>query len=403
MLCARLVAGDVSELRQFEENNRIFEMRRVLEQPGWNESETVFYRAVIEARFGHEAGAIGELQKVLANRPDPQMERRAYEELAGAFERLERYGDAAQAFAEALRFTPKDDYDRRDTENTEALDEALRDVAPQTAQLAEDATVQGKQDGLGSWNVPVEINGKQGEWIFDTGANQSTITESEATRMGLTVRETGTYVRGSTGAKNPLRVAVAQELHFGTARFSNVVFLVLKDEALNIVPMKIQIRGLLGLPVIRALGRVEISSKGAIRIEGQKPAGAAEPNLCFDELSLLLEARHDGHSVQMFLDTGANASLAYPSFRAFLSKDEIADLTKKREQTAGAGGTIKRTAETIPTLRLELMGHALDIPKVTLIAKQPKGDMGKRDGVVGMDGLTQDFALDFRTMQLTVQ
>ncbi len=55
--------------------------------------------------------------------PDSQMERWAYQELASAFERLGRYGEAAQAWAEALRFTPKHDFDRRDTENTRALNQ----------------------------------------------------------------------------------------------------------------------------------------------------------------------------------------------------------------------------------------------------------------------------------------
>jgi hypothetical protein len=106
------------------------------------------------------------------------------------------------------------------------------------------------------------VSGHKGEWIFDTGANMSTITEFEAARMGLTAREAATRVKGSTGAKSPLRVAVAKDFKFGGAKLSNVVFLVLPDRSLFIGPLKYQITGILGLPVIRALGRTGISAKG---------------------------------------------------------------------------------------------------------------------------------------------
>ena len=108
---------------------------------------------------------------------------------------------------------------------------------------------------LGSWDVPLEVNGRQGEWIFDTGANLSTLTESEAARMGLKPQEADAYVNGSTGKKNPLRFAVAQDLRSGNAHLRNVLFLILSDQALYIGPLKSQIRGILGLPVLRALGR----------------------------------------------------------------------------------------------------------------------------------------------------
>ncbi len=221
--------------------------------------------------------------------------------------------------------------------------------------------------------------------------------------MGLTIRETGAYVRGSTGAKNPLRVAVAHNLRFGTAQFSNVVFLVLKDEALKIEPFNYQIRGILGLPVILGLGRVEISAKGEIRIEAQRPAGQGEPNLFFDELSVLLEVRHNSRPVQLMLDTGANETVLYPSFRAILSREETANLATKREKSAGAGGIIERKTNIIPILRLDLLRQADELQKVSLLSKQPKGNAGLRDGVLGMDGLSNSFAVDFRSMQLELE
>src|SRR5712692_7400409 len=91
-------------------------------------------------------------------------------------------------------------------------------------------------------------------------------------RLGLSIRDASVYVKGSTDKKNSLRLAVAPELRFGGARLSNVVFLVLADEALYISPLKYQIRGILGLPVLRALGTVRISAEGVVRIETKAAA-----------------------------------------------------------------------------------------------------------------------------------
>jgi hypothetical protein len=218
--------------------------------------------------------------------------------------------------------------------------------------------------------------------------------------MKLTVRDTVTYVSGSTGKKNSLRLAVANELRFGGARVENIVFLVLQDESLYIGPIKYQIKGILGLPVIRALGRVTMSAEGVLRMQTGEPAETAEPNLFFEELTPLMEARHASRELQMFLDTGNNATFLYPSSRAALSVDERSHLKKKREQMGGAGGTTKRTAEVIPSLTFEILGKTIELKAISLFSKQPRGENGHRDGVFGADVLAGGFTLDFRSMEL---
>ncbi len=202
-------ATDVSQLRKLYDADRMFELRRALIENAVADEDASFYRAAVEARFGHEVVAIDQITRFVETHPDSQLLRKASEEMAGAFERLGRYGDAARAWSEALRREPADDPERADDLNTQQLYETLRDVPAQTVTLDDSGTIQARRNGLGTWNVPVDVNGLSGDWIFDTGANLSTITESEARRMKLTVRDTATYVSGSTGKKNPLRLAVA--------------------------------------------------------------------------------------------------------------------------------------------------------------------------------------------------
>jgi predicted aspartyl protease len=338
--CASLAAADVGQLQQLTAQNRLFELRRALQQPGWNTAETLFYRAVVMSRFGQEAAGIELLQEVLKTHPDPAMARKAHEEIASALERTGRYREAAQAWAEALLLTPADDPERAGNENTQALMASLSDVPPETVEFGADVPIQATHNRLGSWNVPVQLGGVNGEWIFDTGAELSTVTESEARRMGLAVFETKAYVTGSTEKKNALRLAVAGDLQFSAAHVHNVVFLVVADEALHIGPLHYQITGILGLPVLRALGRVEIPKSGRVRMHGREAASAGMPNLFFDELKPIVEIGHGQHRLQMFLDTGANSTALYPSFRDALTREETSRLRTKRDHIAGAGGTI---------------------------------------------------------------
>jgi tetratricopeptide (TPR) repeat protein len=132
--CSSLVAGDIGQLQQFADDKRFFELRRDLQQPGWTAAETLFYRALVASRFGHEADGIELLRKVVATNPTPAMARKTYEEMALAFARLGRYKEAAQAWGEALPLTPGNDLEREGNENTRVLMTALSEVAPETAE-----------------------------------------------------------------------------------------------------------------------------------------------------------------------------------------------------------------------------------------------------------------------------
>ena len=218
LCCLALAAGDLSHLRELADKKQMFELRAALQQPGWKDSETVFYRALVESRLGQEAAGIEHLKKFLATHPPRDLEQPAYEELASAQLRLGRYGETARAIAAALQVMPKTDENRSDTENDRKLYESLRDVPPQSIEFGEDTPVEAKFNAIGSWNVPLEVNGRPAEWIFDSGANLSALTESEAARLGLRVLESTAYVKGSTDKKNALRLAVAPDLRFGRAR-----------------------------------------------------------------------------------------------------------------------------------------------------------------------------------------
>ncbi|PWG74236.1 hypothetical protein DF186_18940, partial [Enterococcus hirae] len=82
---------------------------------------------------------------------------------------------------------------------------------------------------------------------------------SEASRAGLSIREVGLQVATSTGKVVTADVAVADRLRVGGAEFRHVVFLVFPDELLTF-PDGTRISGLIGLPMIEALGEIRFWS-----------------------------------------------------------------------------------------------------------------------------------------------
>ena len=70
---------------------------------------------------------------------------------------------------------------------------------------------------------------------------------------------------------------------------------------------------------------------------------------------------------------------------------------------AGAGGGLRRKTEVVRTLRIEVLGKAIDLKKLSLLSAAPMGNGRYRDGVIGMDALWGGFRLDFDAMRLEVE
>ena len=397
--CVVLFAGDSAGLRQLEENNRMFELRAELDRRGESSGEALLYRAIATSRFGSEQEAIGQLGKFLASKPGPDLERKARYELSWAWTRLGRYGQAATEIGAALRLAGEGETNRTGHENVQRLLATLKDVAKQTVEFGLPAQVQARHNPLGLWEVPVEVNSQRGEWIFDTGANYSTVSESEARRLGLTIREVRGSVADFVGNEHPTRLAVAGELRFGTARFRNVVFLVMSDQFLFISPSQYQMRGILGLPVMRAMESVDFSAEGAITFGRGTPEARVPANLFFDRLNAIVQVGHSGHNVQMMLDTGAVTTVLYPSMLDSFAAWERDQL---KGSNGGPGDSEQRMADLVPFIQLEVGGRTVYPVRVGLFRKAPPDTRG-RDGVLGMDALKGGFRIDFRSMHFTLK
>ena len=315
---------------------------------------------------------------------------RTAEELVRAGE----YARAAQAWSERLTTMAAADRDRAVVENRVALYRSLADVPPMRATFdGSDKTVQLTRNPLGSWNVRARAGDHDVDWLFDTGANISTMTQSEANALGLKIRDAGASVLGSTGAKNALQLAVVPELRIGPARVTNVVFLILDDEALHASAAGYQIRGIVGMPVLHALRHFTLDAAGTLRIHPVRWTQGT-PNVTLDGWSPLVDVMHRGHRLRLLIDTGANVTSFYPTARAALSAAETASLTRKHERSGGVGGLVSRETDLIPTIALQIGNETVVLHNVSLLPEAPAND-DLPDGVLGMDALGGGFTLNF--------
>ena len=88
-----------------------------------------------------------------------------------------------------------------------------------------------QRDPIGDLDIPVQSKRSQAWWIFDTGANITTISRTTAETLGLKISEEHAQTQsGATGLEIPLSTALIPELKVGTAVIHNVVTLVLADK-----------------------------------------------------------------------------------------------------------------------------------------------------------------------------
>ncbi len=100
----------------------------------------------------------------------------------------------------------------------------------------------------------------------------------------------------------------------------------------------------------------------------------------------------------MFLDTGSHSTVLYPSVRDALAQWERYQLSSTGSASfAGAGGSVQVQASTVPSIQLEILDRKLHLQGLKLLSQLPAG-AGLRDGVLGIDALTQGFRLDFRAI-----
>jgi predicted aspartyl protease len=388
------LGGPASEadLKKLFEGRRWFELR----ESTAGKATPDFYQGVVACAFNYIRRCQAKLRAVIKANPKSDDAIEAHRRLASYYLTHGKYREGLAELKAVLAIKADDS----DALGTQPLLGALSESPDQQIERKGHTTLE-----LGENGVPFSINGQQGTFWFDTGANMSVMSEEEAKRLGLTVRPVAAKGTVSTGAQVSFRIAVAERMSFGPVVLRNVAFLVFPDDQPPFKDGPLGSRGLIGIPVLLAFERLVWAGK---KFEiGAKPvnAGAARPNLCFDGNLPAVQVQYQGRDMIFVLDTGATNTDLFPPF-ATAFPDLIRDAKKTDAyKMEGVGSSVDMNAAVVESVPLVIGGFPVVLkPANVLLA--PTGTTSKFfQGNLGIDLLQQahQTTFDFKAMRMTLK
>jgi predicted aspartyl protease len=341
-------------LRELYRTRQWFELRTAL-----TPTAPLYIRGVVASRFNDVTAAEPLLRQVIRDDPRSEAARDAHNVLTQIYIRTGQYARtrrkiaawaAAQGDSAALREATKDA-------------EFFRDLSDQITGPRRRARL---QHGSGEITLAVTINGKRADYLFDTGAWISLITRREAVRLGLSVRD-GDHPLSDGVMVAAVRTVVVPELAVGGTRFRNVSFAVID------APGEF---GILGVPVLLGLGRIDWSQASTVETGGV--ASAAEPrtpNLVFDGNHLLLRMKVFDKDVLTLFDTGAQTTDLTANFAAAFP-DVVRTGDKSTRELTGIGGTHTAESVRLPSIAFTIGDHVATLRPADIVLENFPG-MGR--------------------------
>ncbi len=270
-----------------------------------------------------------------------------------------------------------------DIRNTAQITSALVNVAPQTIDRKENLDIIYKRDIANLIRIPVTMNNKTEDYIFDTGANFSTISQSQAKKMG--VRELNAKFSVTTSSRNALesKLGGADKMQIGNITFSNVVFIILPDKALKFAGGIYKIKGIVGLPVIAQMQEIEITKDNHFKSSASsfKPHAV---NLGLEGNTPFLNVTFFGDDRLYIFDTGAGATIVGNRFYETY-KDSLGNADEGSARVGGAGGIEKINMRTVKNVHYTLGGAKNVLKSMSIQLSGVTDLLANYYGIAGQD------------------
>ena len=340
------------------------------------------------------------LLSIVQSQPASDSARRAHELLSRIYLRSGRYHRVIANLDQWARTFPDDPHlasEKADVEQFRGLPDQIN--GPRKASKL-------RHGASNDFSGPLLINGRSATYLLDTGAWMSVMSEAEARRLGMTLRE-GTGVIGEASGKGiTIRTAVARQLVLGSTTFHNVSFAVLPDvEPWRSMPPGHG--GIIGIPILLHLGCIRWINGGRWEIACRDGSGSSDPaNMVFFGNHLLLASTVANRQSFMTLDTGAETTDLNANFAREFAR-EIQDVgTKSKTRIEGAGGSAVIDSITIPKLDFLISGKSVTL-RAANVTMQENPAIGGRYciGNIGLDLLLQAgrVTIDFSRMRLSLR
>jgi predicted aspartyl protease len=389
-----LIFTGVREQPQLSHLSRTHQIFALRDQIQMHTQVSDFYAGEVACAFNNIARCEERLRDALASKPDSDTAKRIHNILAGVALRQGQYRRSLQEVDALLTISPND----TDARESRPILEAISRFPDQSVQGAMRANIR-----MDKGKLPLLINGKKASYSFDTGANLSVISELDAVQFGMEIQNVKSGSKDINGNSTLFRVAQAKDLNLGGIELKNVAFLVADKTQQPFVDMQAGERGLIGLPVLWALGSLKWNRDGALELD--RSPEAADPsaaNMCFDDMNVITLARFENHRLPFILDTGADTSDLWPKF-ADVAGDLIRTSgTHASHAVTGMGGEQKYEVTSLPKVTLELGGLPVRLVPAHILNTNQRDVAKWFYGNLGIDLLqqAQTVTMNFKTMIL---
>lgn len=317
--------------------------------------------------------------------------------------RIYHYGEAAELLRNIVEHYAHviDSAGLADYQNSIQFYGSLASVAPQVIHKPGDVLIPSYQNEVSHLMVPVQCGGKKDSFIFDTGANISTIARSTATTMGLNLIGSDITVGSSTSIEVTSQLAVADSIEVGGLLFEHVVFLVLPDEMMSFPSIGYEMHGIIGFPVISQMEEVRMNADGTIFVPF-KPIDKGFRNMRFDGQNMIVQLLHEADTLQFFLDTGANFSELSKKYYDANEEAVRGSGTLREARRGGVGGMVTIEEYILPDFSYTIGNRCAVLEQIAVSLNDNHFDY---DGTLGQDifGQAEVMVLNFKHGYLDLQ
>lgn len=352
------------------------------------EDKVLFYSAFVNKAFGEREKSNNEIETLFQKHSkalNDTTKVKLLDAQATNYLYVYQYKKAADVLGQILNnySTILDSADVANYKNVKNLFGTFAHTPPQKIHIQDDITLNAYRNKFNHLMTSVKVGTTSEDFIFDTGANLSTISESQAKKMNLIVFEQSVDVGSSTQKEVQSKLAVADSLYIGNILFENVLFLVMPDEQLTFPQIDYAIKGIIGFPVIHQLGEVHLQKDGKIFIP-KVASKNSEQNMFFSGLNPVVKVNSGNDTLLFTLDTGAR--ITELSFKYF--NDHKAEVEKKGKartnERGGAGGTEEAKEYLLSNFPLSIGKHKTSLDKIPVELDEYKFNKDF-DGNLGQD------------------
>jgi predicted aspartyl protease len=386
-----------SDLKSLYEAHQWFRLRDAVQAtpaPG-------FYVGAVACAFNDFRKAKKYLQEVIESAPQSEQAPEARGLLTYLYQRAGRYRLALSQIEKMLKAEP----DNKGLKNARTFFSDLSKYPEQSMTRRRYSRIKYNiKDG--NLFIPLSANGKPANFILDTGANFSTMSESEARRLGLMIYEGSVEGTVSTGGQVAFRVAVADRLKVGNVRLRNVAFLVARDDQQPFVDLPLGERGVIGLPVLLAFQTLRWNANQEFEIAFRSTGrNIRKANMCFEGAMPVIVAEFLHQQINLVLDTGASETGLWPVFAREFATVISESGKKESKQISGVGQSVEVASIILPELTLRVGGFDSVLRPAHVLLEQTGPDSQWYHGRLGLDvlSLARSVSLDFKSMTLTLK